>query len=199
MVIKTFKKSGKIDHYGKSFGNSEIFGDGKVIKREFPASEGSVNRFYSLDAWWDKRNITLTDESAFFDVPKPSKAEKNKGLDGFESNKKVEHRFGRYRCKKCNKLKLDHSPCICEKPDFERIETNEGNNHATVKPVKLFTYLTELFSKKGDTVLDCFMGSGSTGVACVNLGREFEGIEINEGYFKIAEKRIKEASEQQKL
>jgi len=47
--------------------------------------------------------------------------------------------------------------------------------------------------KKGDTVLDPFMGSGTTGVACVNLDRNFVGIEINADYFKIAEKRINTA------
>ena len=48
----------------------------------------------------------------------------------------------------------------------------------------------QLWSNEGDTILDFTMGSGSTGVACRNLGRNFIGIELNEGYFKIAEERI---------
>ena len=46
---------------------------------------------------------------------------------------------------------------------------------------------------EGDLVLDCFMGSGTTGVACKNLGRDFIGIELNPEYFRIAEERIKKA------
>ena len=49
------------------------------------------------------------------------------------------------------------------------------------------------WSNEGDTVLDCFMGSGTTGVACANTGRKFIGIELDEGYFEIAQKRIREA------
>jgi len=73
------------------------------------------------------------------------------------------------------------------------------NNHCTVKSIKLFTYLTELFSKKGDFVLDPFMGSGTTGIACSILNREFIGIELEKDYFKIAEARIKEQNKQTNL
>ena len=52
------------------------------------------------------------------------------------------------------------------------------------------------FSDEGQTVLDPFMGSGSTGVACANTNRDFIGIELDDGYFTIAEKRIKEAHSQ---
>ena len=72
--------------------------------------------------------------------------------------------------------------------------SNECNNtkrlHPTQKPVELLEYLIETYSNKGDTVLDFTMGSGSTGVACKNTGREFIGIELDESYFKIAEERI---------
>ena len=55
------------------------------------------------------------------------------------------------------------------------------------------------FSKEGDVILDPFMGSGSTGVACVSTDRDFIGIELNEGYFKIAEKRINTILEMEEL
>lgn len=55
------------------------------------------------------------------------------------------------------------------------------------------------WSNKGDTILDPFMGSGTTGVACIDLNRDFIGIELDEGYFKIAENRIKEAQSQGRL
>ena len=62
--------------------------------------------------------------------------------------------------------------------------------HPTQKPVALLEYLIKTYSKENDTILDNCMGSGSTGVACVNTNRNFIGIELNEKYFKIAEERI---------
>ena len=54
-------------------------------------------------------------------------------------------------------------------------------------------YLIKTYTSEGETVLDFTMGSGTTGVACANLNRDFIGIELDEDYFKIAEKRIKDA------
>lgn len=65
--------------------------------------------------------------------------------------------------------------------------------HPTEKPVALLEYLIKTYTNEGETVLDNYMGSGSTGVACVNLNRDFIGIELDEGYFNIAKKRIEEA------
>ena len=65
--------------------------------------------------------------------------------------------------------------------------------HPTQKPVALLEYLIRTYTNDGETVLDFTMGSGSTGVACVNTNRRFIGIELDEGYFNIAKKRIKEA------
>jgi site-specific DNA-methyltransferase (adenine-specific) len=62
--------------------------------------------------------------------------------------------------------------------------------HPTQKPVSLMEYLIRTYTNAGDTVLDNCMGSGTTGVACVNTGRKFIGMEINAGYFEIAIKRI---------
>ena len=65
--------------------------------------------------------------------------------------------------------------------------------HPTEKPVDLMQVLIENSTNMGDVVLDPFMGSGSTGVACVNTGRKFIGMELDRGYFEIAQKRIEEA------
>jgi site-specific DNA-methyltransferase (adenine-specific) len=71
---------------------------------------------------------------------------------------------------------------------------NYGKNifHPTQKPVKLLEYLVRTYTNEGETVLDFTMGSGTTGIACKNLNRNFIGIELDEEYFKIAEKRINE-------
>ncbi len=65
------------------------------------------------------------------------------------------------------------------------------NNHPTVKPIKLMKYLCRLVTPKGGTVLDPFMGSGSTGMAAKDEGFDFIGIEKEKEYFEISESRIK--------
>ena len=65
--------------------------------------------------------------------------------------------------------------------------------HPTQKPVALLEYLIKTYTQENETVLDNTMGSGSTGVACVNTNRKFIGIEMDINYFKIANKRIKQA------
>lgn len=62
--------------------------------------------------------------------------------------------------------------------------------HPTMKDIKVIKKLVDLLSKGGDIILDCFMGSGTTGVACKELEREFIGIELDEKYFAIAKNRI---------
>lgn len=66
--------------------------------------------------------------------------------------------------------------------------------HPTQKPVALMAYLIETYTNVGETVLDFTMGSGTTGVACANLGRSFIGIEMDDAYFAIATRRIEEAN-----
>ncbi len=75
---------------------------------------------------------------------------------------------------------------------------NECNNrvrvHPTQKPVKLLEYLIKTYTNENDLVLDFTMGSGSTGVACLNTNRRFVGIELDEKYFNIAKNRIENIS-----
>lgn len=76
---------------------------------------------------------------------------------------------------------------------------NNGNNknvHPTQKPIPLLEYLIKTYTNECETVLDNCMGSGSTGVACVNTGRDFIGIELEAGYFEIAKNRIEDAQAQ---
>lgn len=69
-------------------------------------------------------------------------------------------------------------------------------DHPTQKPVPLMVYLVNTFTNPGDTVLDLAMGSGTTGVACCKLGRNFVGVELSPGYFAIAQRRIAAAQAQ---
>ena len=71
--------------------------------------------------------------------------------------------------------------------------SGRGQLHPTQKPVALMEYLIKTYTNENETVLDFTMGSGTTGVACKNLNRNFIGIELDEDYFNIAKKRIEEA------
>jgi site-specific DNA-methyltransferase (adenine-specific) len=80
--------------------------------------------------------------------------------------------------------------------DYE-IAPKEG--HITPKPVDLIENIIRHSSNEGDVVLDCFMGSGTTGIACHNLNREFIGIEKNADYYQLATQRIADNQRQQRM
>ena len=74
-----------------------------------------------------------------------------------------------------------------------------GGEHPTTKPEPLMAALLADFTARGETIADPFMGSGTTGVACMNLGRKFIGIEIEPRYYEIACRRIEDAQRQSRL
>jgi site-specific DNA-methyltransferase (adenine-specific) len=118
----------------------------------------------------------------FFYCAKPHRGEREEGLRGF------------IPCMKCgDKDSLTHV-------DKEgRTVKCSRNTHPTVKAVALMAYLIRLVSRSGYIILDPFLGSGTTAVACIQTGRHFVGIELNAGYVEIARKRIAEASLQPQL
>jgi len=73
---------------------------------------------------------------------------------------------------------------------FQRGKSLRKNTHPTVKPIKLMAYLITMGSRKGDVVLDCFAGSGTTCLAAKTLDRKFIGIELDSEYQKIAQERV---------
>ena len=82
----------------------------------------------------------------------------------------------------------------------QRSDTNNGKRfHPSQKPVSLLEYFIKTYTKEGEMVLDFTMGSGSTGVACMNTNRNFIGIELDENYYNIAVERIKKANQQTRL
>ena len=102
----------------------------------------------------------------------------------------------------------DHRPSGRVQDDYLQTVTNypksilefqsdSAKEHPTQKPVALMEYLVRTYTNEGNTVLDNTMGSGTTGVACMNTGRKFIGIEKDAGYFEIARKRIQEAFDNQ--
>ena len=100
------------------------------------------------------------------------------------------------------KIKKKYDPDFVQPSDvlnFNVVPNRNGKLHPTQKPVELLEYLIKTYTNDGDTVLDNCMGSGSTGVACKNLNREFIGIEKEEKYFNIAKERIEKKSEMEEF
>ena len=127
-------------------------------------------------------NQNFGSAARFFYCAKASKAERNKGLEGLPDREMYvadnDHgNLGHYIIMKAGGKIGD--------------KQITKNNHPTVKPISLMRYLCRLITPKGGTVLDCFAGSGSTGVACKLEGFDFIGIEKDSEYAKIAEARIK--------
>ena len=80
-------------------------------------------------------------------------------------------------------------------PRATRKEKGEYNDHPTVKPISLMSYLVRIYAPENSTVIDPFCGSGTTGVACIREKRDFVGIDMTEEYVEISNKRCKEANE----
>lgn len=75
-------------------------------------------------------------------------------------------------------------------------DTQKSSLHPTQKPVSLCEYMIKTYTNENDTVLDNCMGSGSTGIACINTNRKFIGMELDENYFNIAKERIENAKQE---
>lgn len=156
-----------------------------------PRGGNSVNRTFNKAIYNLGLNNCTTDgeqfndsggASRFFYVAKASKRERNTGLEGMPIHEGVRHLDGGEWTE--NKT--------AKSGEQKRLPT--ANHHPTVKPTKLMEYLITLITPPNGTVLDPFMGSGSTGVAAKNLGREFIGIEMNAEYFELAKRRIESAT-----
>jgi site-specific DNA-methyltransferase (adenine-specific) len=153
--------------------SSSIWGNGanKETNARHTGDSGSFSRYFSLDEWF-KQNLPedVKKTYPYLIVPKASKSEKNMGLDEKQYTRK---------CRWNNA------------GEWKNLETKQyGNNHPTVKPIKLFAYLITMGSREGDTILDPFMGSGTTGIAAKLLNRDFIGIELSQEYIDIAEPRL---------
>jgi site-specific DNA-methyltransferase (adenine-specific) len=134
----------------------------------------------------------LLDEQAAFDLDEQNGVLKAGGsVSGNEKSKPAKNTYGEYERKEF----VSHGNSGGASRFFyvakaSKRERGTGNNHPTVKPIKLMEYLCRLIAPPKGIILDPFMGSGTTGVAAKNLGFEFIGIEMNPEYIEIAKKRI---------
>lgn len=148
--------------------------------------EGRNGTFSRAEGRWPA-NILFDEEAAamldvqaegvsrFFYCAKASKAERNKGLEGMPEK---------------SSPKFDGGSFVRGGNNTDAKDAKDANFHPTVKPVKLMEYLVRLVTPPGGVCLDPFMGSGTTGVACKNLGFEFIGCEMSPEYLEIAQKRM---------
>ncbi len=152
------------------------------VRGRFPAnllvSDGVLkenSKYFSLDAWAE----TLP----FLHISKPSKSEKNRGCEEMD-------------IKKANYKDFRPNSETTKGGDTPYAGTNSNgtmkNNHPTVKPLKLMSYLITLGSREGDTILEPFAGSGTTCVAAKELKRNYIGIEKESEYIKICEARLED-------
>ncbi len=186
-----YDESKKKDNKDRRMNCCDVFGwekpEEKPEKNEeprFPAnlicSNNSLekdSKFFDLDKWWEEKVKRLPEDlqKTFpaLVVPKPASSEKNEDLHNIEETKR--------------KVRWKQSV----EDNWADIEMTSKNIHPTVKPLKLCSYLIVLGSKKGDIVLDPFVGSGTTALSAKMNSRKFVGIEMDERYIKIAEERVK--------
>lgn len=146
-------------------------------------NEGDSNGFYD----------GLGGASRFFYCAKTSQAERNAGCDNLP-NHDAKAAYGNRVCSTCGKHELQsdmNRRCVCDKPTWDSGRLKPVKNlHPTVKPLSLMTYLCRLVTPPNGTVLDPFMGSGSTGIAACMENFDFIGIDMEEEYVEIARHRI---------
>lgn len=145
---------------------------------------GEGSRYFDIDAWAAEHGIAedgWADAAAagMIQVPKPSRAEKNQGCEGLPERKAGS---------------LEFRNRDSGKGQFDGEQTFASNAHPSVKPVRLFSCLTHLLCPSGGLVLDPFCGSGTTGVAAVQAGYRFIGIDMEAEYCEIALARIEHAA-----
>jgi len=168
-------------------GNSLVFAHPIGEDRGYDDS-GDFSRYFSLDAWWEEKVKELPKEARrtfpFLITPKASTGERNEGLSSMPDRYDV----GVYGDGIGNVPKEDG-----QRPNPYK------NIHPTTKPISITSWLITLVSEKGDTILDPFMGSGTTAIAAYEMGRRFVGFEREEEYWKIATERIRHHKRQVRL
>ena len=131
--------------------------------------------------YWNTSQFKIPNEKTYIELVTVFGIDR---LNGYLTYKELTNLNSRY-CKVFN-LKGEN-----KKSNILEYKKDYGRLHPTQKPVNLLIDLIETFSNENDTVLDFTMGSGSTGVACINTNRKFIGIELDDKYFDIACNRIK--------
>ena len=187
-----YKKDSKVKSEMSDFGEEEIYTFMNSIKPKMKKMNAYIfasklqvvyylkwaneNKYQYDILIWDKCRNTLI------------------GHKAFATNIEYIIRIYEYGCG-LNPIKENDKLVSLYYQKIQRVKPVKNKLHEAEKPIELLQTIIKLSSNEEDVVLDCFMGSGSTGVACMNLNREFIGIELNERYFNIAKERIEKYCE----
>ena len=201
-----YKPKVNIEKYEQPIGRfpANFIHDGSdEVKDLFPNSKSGKATGYNFEKTNNNNNTNIITNiksgvhfgdkgsaSRFFYCAKASKQDRNEGLEDFDEKRSMVTNFQKesvpYRIE--NGIKTN-----------PKAITHHKNNHPTVKPTDLMRYLVRLVTPKDGIVLDCFMGSGSTGKACDLEGFNFVGIDLDKDYCEIAKARIDKAIEDKRI
>jgi len=191
---------------GKAFatgGSGGRFPANVLCTGDKPLGDGT--RFFDVELWAEQHGLAEEGwaeaaEAGLIQVPKAAKSEKQAGCESLPQSKATVTMPMVKQCANCGGKAVNTNglACGCDNPQpilVPQEEKPRGNIHPTSKPVRLFAYLISLLCPAGGTVLDCFAGSGSTGVAAIQCGRSFIGVELETDYVTIAEARCQWAEQ----
>ena len=178
--------------WDKQYGSNPLLSK----KRPFIHNE-NISMFYKKQCNYYPQRIPKRPECNSNRTSEESKKPKLLNSEIIGSNANSKHQIMKIRYYEDDGYRLPKNILVYNSQSKEC--NNHNRVHPTQKPVALLEYLIKTYTKEGDTVLDFTMGSGSTGVACVNTNRNFIGIELDENYYKIAQERINETKKQTKL
>ena len=189
---RIIKPNGAIVLFGSQpFTSALIMSNPKGFKYEWIWQKTKGSNFQTLkhQPWKMHENILVFNAKAVYNPQKytvsEDKIDKRKNVNNPLTNKDgVYGKLNRTR-KKDDGTRYPSSIQTIKNP-------NNNSLHPTQKPIALMEYLIKTYTNENETVLDFTMGSGSTGVACVNAKRNFIGIEMDSNYFEIAEQRIEQ-------
>ena len=186
-VVELFPQASK--GWGKSTnsdsGKKSMFGIGCVNNERYDMGGGAASRFFKTCEFAEG------EAQRFLYTAKASKREMNIGCEGLEKKVGVGNFMAEAKWINDPRSPNGGYEAAPSKP--------QSNSHPTVKPIALMEYLVKLVSREGQVVLDPFMGSGTTGMACKKLDREFIGIEMMPEYMEIAKCRIEGVKKREQL
>lgn len=188
-INKLIKPNGAIVLFGSQpFTSALIMSNVKMFKYEWVWQKTMAGNFFNANKEPMKKHENIL---VFYKKPPQYNPQMSYGKP-YSEKKERKRSYGAFAREKTTSIKptINKGTRYPSTVQLFSNGNNKNNGHPTQKPVPLLEYLIKTYTNETETVLDFTMGSGSTGVACKNLNRDFIGIEKEPDYFKIAEERI---------